>query len=138
MAEIDRKAAPPERVNRAIDAAATRVLGDGTSGCKMLGVVQSMSRDEVTAVFKLAQARENEGAKVSGSFADLEFSIVPYQPNSGAPEVGAYINLKASPDSDASVNLMYFDSGRKTGGCTNIDVDENGDMTVKQGIPGLK
>ena len=129
MAQIDHKTLSPEGVQRAIDTAAVQILQAGDSGCKMLKVVEEMSRDDLTAVFKSAQARELAATRASGAFADLEFTAVPYQTDKGGQEIGAYVNLRASSDSDASVNLLFYDSGRRTGACTNIVFDGD-DMIV--------
>lgn len=130
MAEIDHKGLSAQGVQRAIDAAAVKVLQAGDSGCKMLKVVEEMSRDDLTAVFKAAQARELAATRANGSFADLEFTVTPYQTDKGVQEIGAYVNLKASEGSEDSVNLLFYDSGRRTGACTNIEFDGD-DMIVK-------
>ena len=130
MSEIDRKSLSPEGVRTAIDAAARKIADAGTSGCSMLSVVQGMSRQDVVAVFKSAQAKEYALADENETFANLEFSTPIYHPEAGSPEVGASVDLKAGPDSDGKINLMFYDTGRKTGGCTNLKIIDE-DMIVK-------
>lgn len=133
MAEINHKTLSPEDVRRAIDTAATEVVDAGTSGCPMLKVIEEMSRQDVIAVLRAAQAKDILRNQENGYASNLEFHAYDYQPDSTvkqggqtvpAPvETGASVDLNGGPGVDGKVNLMIYDTGRKTGGCSNVRVD---------------